>query len=59
MKKQDVQSLLDQFPDDVDADELMHRLYLKAKLEQAEAAVEAGDVLSHEDVVKRSREWFE
>lgn len=59
MKKQELLNLLDQFPDDVDTDELMHRLYLKANLAQAEAAVESGDVLSQEEVVNRSREWFE
>ena len=37
----------------------MHQLYLKAKLERAEEAVEQGDVISHAEVVKRSREWFE
>ena len=33
-------------------------LYLRVKIEQAEAAVAEGKVLSHEEVVKRSREWF-
>ncbi|GAG10882.1 unnamed protein product, partial [marine sediment metagenome] len=46
------------FPDQIDLEQLMHELYLKAKLERAEARVAAGEVFSHEDVVKRSREWF-
>jgi len=56
MKKQDVLELLEQFPDDnVDTEELMRNLYLKSKLEDA---VERGDVVSHDEVVKRSQTWF-
>ena len=57
MKKQEVLDLLNQFPDEVNAEDLMYGLYLKAKLDQAEAAVESGDVLSHEVVVKRTQQW--
>jgi hypothetical protein len=59
MKKKEVLELLDQFPDEVNAEQLIHGLYLKAKLDQAEAAVESGDLLSHEEVVKRTDQWFE
>ena len=59
MKKQEVLDLLEQFSDEVDTEELIYGLYLKAKLERAEAAVESGDVLSHDEVVRRSREWCE
>ena len=59
MKKQEVLDILDHLPDQVDPEQLMHELYLKAKLERAESAVAAGDVISHDEVVKRSREWFE
>jgi hypothetical protein len=33
-------------------------LYLKAKLDRAEAAVARGEVISQEEVVERSRQWF-
>ncbi len=59
MKKQAVLDLLKQFPDEVNAEDLIYGLYLKAKLDQAEAAVESGDLLSHEEVVKRTQQWFE
>lgn len=36
----------------------MHDLYLKAKLDRAEEAVEAGRVISHDEVVERSRQWL-
>ena len=59
MRKQEVLDILEHLPEQMDPEQLMHQLYLKAKLERAEAAVSNGDVLSHEEVVKRSREWFE
>ena len=59
MKKQDVLDILDQLPEDIDPEQLMHELYVRARLERAEAAVQRGDVVSHDEVVKRSREWFE
>jgi hypothetical protein len=59
MKKQEVLVLLDQFPDDnVDAEELMRGLYLKIKLDDAEDAIERGDVVNHDEVVRRSQTWF-
>ena len=59
MRKQEVLDILEHLPEQMDPEQLMHQLYLTAKLERAEAAVSNGDVLSHEEVVKRSREWFE
>lgn len=59
MTKQDVLDLIEPLAEEVDPETLMDRLYLRAKLERAEAAVAAGKVLSHDDVVKRSETWFE
>lgn len=58
MKKQDVLTLLHEMPDDIDPDDLMYRLYLRQKIEAAEAAVETGDLLPHEEVVRRSDMWL-
>ena len=58
MKKQEVQDILDQFEEEIDPEQLMYRLYLKAKLDQSEKAVAQGDVLDHEEVVKRSRQYL-
>ena len=58
MKKHDILELLRDMPEDIDADELIYRVYLRQKLEASEAAVEAGKVLSHEEVVRRSEEWL-
>ncbi|HYW78862.1 MAG TPA: hypothetical protein VE890_04760 [Thermoguttaceae bacterium] len=59
MRKQEVLDILDRLPDQIDPEQLMHELYLKAKIERAETAVAGGDVVCQDEVVKRSREWFE
>ena len=43
--------------DDIDLDDLLYRLYLKQELKTSEAAIVAGDVLTHDDVVRLSDEW--
>jgi hypothetical protein len=59
MTKQEVQAILDQFFEQVDTEQLIGELYLKAKLDRAEAAVAREETVSHEEVVDRSRQWFE
>jgi hypothetical protein len=58
MKKQEVVEILNRFPDEVDTEELMDTLYLRAKLERAEEAVARGDTLSHDELVEQSKTWF-
>jgi hypothetical protein len=59
LNKQEVLDLIDHLPKPIDPEQLMTELYLKAKLDRAEAAVTRGEVVSHEEVVQRSRQWFE
>ena len=59
MKKHDVLALLHEMPDDIDPDDLMYRLYLRHKIEAAEEAAEAGDVVPHDEVVQRSDAWLQ
>lgn len=59
MKKYDVLVLLHEMPDDIDTDDLIYRLYLRQKIEMAEAAAEAGGVIPHEEVVRRSEAWLQ
>lgn len=58
MNKQEVLDLIDHLPEQIDPEQLMTELYLKAKLDRAEAAVARGEVVSHEEVVQRSRQWL-
>jgi hypothetical protein len=59
MAKQDVLDVIDHLPEQIDPEQLMTELYLKTKLDRAEAAVAKGDVVSQEEVVQRSQQWFE
>ena len=58
MKKHAVLALLHEMPDDIDTADLIYRLYLRHKIAAAEAAAEAGAVMPHEAVVRRSDEWL-
>lgn len=57
MKKNAVVDLVRAMPDEIDVDDLIDRLFLLAKIEASEAAIAAGDVLSHDEVVRMSDEW--
>ena len=59
MKKSDVLALLREMPDDIDTDDLMYRLFMRQKLEAAEAAAATGDIISHDEVMRRSDEWLQ
>ncbi len=58
MKKDDVLALLRDMPEDIDTDDLLYRLSLRQKLEAAEAAAEAWDVIPHDEVVRQSDKWL-
>ena len=58
MNKQEVLDLIDHLPEQIDPEQLMTELYVKAKLDRAEAAVAKGEVVRQEEVVQRSRQWF-
>jgi predicted transcriptional regulator len=58
MKKHEVQSLLDKMPDEIDAEQLIYTLYLKHKLERAEADIAAGRLTPHAEVERLMAEWL-
>ncbi|MEK6693056.1 MAG: hypothetical protein AABY44_06485 [Nitrospirota bacterium] len=57
--KQQVLELIKDLPDEVDIDEIMYRLYLRQKLESAEKDIREGRLISHDEVVKETSQWFE
>jgi predicted transcriptional regulator len=59
MNRQEILDTIEHLPEEIDPEQLMGELYLRAKLDRAEAAVARGEVVSHEEVVQRSRQWFE
>lgn len=59
MKKTDVIDVLESLPEEIELDDLLRRLYLKAKLDEAEEDVAAGRIVEHDELVQRSEAWFE
>jgi hypothetical protein len=58
VKKTDVLDVVHAMPEEVDIDELLHRLRLRQCVEVSERAFVEGCVLTHDEVVRRSRSWF-
>ncbi len=56
--KEKVKNLIDNMPDDTTIDDIMHVLYIQAKLERAEKSVRDGKGVSHEDAKKRLHKWL-
>jgi predicted transcriptional regulator len=56
--KQQILELIKDLPEEVDIDEVMYRLYLRQKIEAAEKDVREGRLVSHEEVVRETSEWF-
>ena len=48
--KQAAQEIIDHLPDDASWDDLMYELYVKQKIEQGLADIEAGRTVSHEAI---------
>jgi hypothetical protein len=59
VKKEEIIAMLDRFSDDINPEELIDQLYLKGKLDRAEQAIGGGSTMRHDDVIKRSQEWFQ
>lgn len=50
--KQDALKTLQQLPEDVDINEIMYRLYVIDKIHRSREAIEKGEVISHEELLK-------
>jgi hypothetical protein len=57
ISKGEVLELVNQFPDQIEIEELIHRLYLREKLEASEADIEAGRTLSTEELRTETAKW--
>lgn len=58
MQKQTVQQLLDAFPDEVNVDAFLERVYLLQKIELGESQIRSGQTVSHEEAKKRLEKWL-
>ena len=55
--KQAVLEVLERMPENASLDEIQEELSILAAIRQGEAAAEAGRVLTHEEVKRRSASW--
>ncbi len=56
--KQEVLRLLGELPEDVSYEEIQYHIYVVEKIRKAREAVQAGEVLSQEEVEKRTEKWL-
>jgi hypothetical protein len=55
--KQEALESLQRLPDDADIDEIMYRLYVIDKLRKSREAVEQGEVINHDDLMREIEQW--
>jgi predicted transcriptional regulator len=56
--KEQVQQILGMLPEDVSLEDIQYHIYVRQKIEQGLAEVEAGRVVSHADVQQRLAKWL-
>ncbi len=57
LTRQELVDMVQSLPDAIEAEELIHRIYLKEKLARAEEDLAAGRVLTHEAMKDRIASW--
>ncbi|MBW3564072.1 MAG: hypothetical protein KY459_05060 [Acidobacteria bacterium] len=55
--KEQVKRILDTLPDDASYEDIQYHIYVRQRIEQGLADVEAGRVIPHEEVVRRLAKW--
>ena len=58
MQKQAIQQVLDELPDEVDVDQLLDRIIVLEKIDEAERRLAAGEGVSHEQARQRFEPWL-
>ena len=58
MHKEKVQQVLDTFPEEVDLDAFLEKVYLQKKIETGEQQIANGQVVSHGEAKKRLDKWL-
>ena len=56
--KESLAELVPKLPDDVSFDDIMYRLFILTRLDQARREAEAGDVVEHEEVERLMEQWI-
>jgi len=58
VQKDKVRQVLDAFPEEIDVDALMEKLYLLQKIETAEKELADGEGIPDEEVEQRLGQWL-
>ncbi len=56
--KEEVRRLLDTLPEDASYEDIQYHIYVRQAIEHGIAAVERGEVVSHEEVERRMAKWL-
>ena len=56
--KEEVRRLLDTLPEEVSYEDIQYHIYVRQAIEHGIAAVERGEVASHEEVERRMAKWL-
>jgi predicted transcriptional regulator len=56
--KEQVQHILGMLPEDASLEDIQYHIYVRQKIEQGLADVEAGRVISHAEVQQRLAKWL-
>jgi len=57
IRKEEVVKLINEFPDQVDVEELIYRLYLLEKIKTSEMDIKAGRTLSIDELRSQAATW--
>lgn len=57
VRKEEILEMVRQTPDEIDIEDLSYRLFLREKIEMAEADIAAGRTFSTEEVRAQAAEW--
>jgi hypothetical protein len=58
MKKADVLDVVREMPDEIDFEKLIYALYVRRKIEIAEADAQAGREISQEEFERLTEQWL-
>lgn len=51
-------SVIDKLPEDTTMDDIIHALYIRAKLERVEKSIREGKGIAHKEAKKRLQKWL-
>jgi len=56
--KEEVRKMLDRLPDDSSLEDIQYHIYVREKIEHGLQDVEAGRLLTHDEVERRMSKWL-